>query len=274
MTSNQPITSAQYIQHHLYHLQLNLQTLFQTDTFSKADRGTGGGFWNLHFDTLSVSFLLGVMMCTIFRLVAVRASTDVPGKLQNFVEMIVEFVQNTVKEAFHGRSELVAPLALTIFVWVFLMNLMDLIPVDLIPRLMDLIGIHYFRAVPTADPNLTFSLSITVFLITIFYNFKIKGLKNLGKEVLTKPFGPWLFPVNIIFRVIEEIVRPISLSLRLFGNLYAGELVFILIALLPWYVQWTLGTVWAIFHILIITIQAFIFMMLTIIYLSMAHESH
>lgn len=257
-------TTEEYIQHHLNHLQFNLHNF----TF------TNGGFWTVHFDTMFISTLLGVTFCAVFYSVARKATSGVPGKLQNFVELIVEFVGTTVKEAFHGRSELVAPLALTIFVWVFIMNFMDLLPVDLLPRLMKLLGFNYFRAVPTADPNLTFALSISVFLITIFYSFKIKGLKGLAKEVATKPFGAWLFPINIIFRVIEELVRPISLSLRLFGNLYAGELVFILIALLPWYVQWTLGGAWAVFHILIITIQAFIFMMLTIIYLSMAHEAH
>lgn len=257
-------TPADYVQHHLSHLQLNLNNMSLGN----------GGFWTLHLDTLGVSIVLGVMFLTLFRLVARKANAGVPGRLQNFVELIVEFVQGLVKESFHGRSKLVAPLALTIFIWVFLMNFMDLIPVDLIPRAFDLVGVHYFRAVPTADPNLTFGLSITVFILVIFYNFKIKGLVGLGKEVLTHPFGPWLFPLNIIFRIIEEVVRPISLALRLFGNLFAGELIFILIALLPWWIQWTLGGAWAIFHILIIAIQAFIFMMLTIIYLSMAHESH
>jgi F-type H+-transporting ATPase subunit a len=154
------------------------------------------------------------------------------------------------------------------------MNFMDLLPVDLIPTLLSLTGVEHFRAVPTADVNLTFGLSLSVFFLLIYYNFKAKGAIGLGHEVLTKPFGAKLFPLNIAFRLLEECVKPLSLSLRLFGNLFAGELIFILIALLPWYIQWPLGGVWAIFHILIITLQAFIFMMLTIVYLSMATETH
>lgn len=151
---------------------------------------------------------------------------------------------------------------------------MDLLPVDFLPRIAAACGLPYFRAVPTADVNLTFALSLSVFILIIFYNCKIKGFRGLSKEILCSPFGPWLFPLNIVFRIIEECVKPLSLALRLFGNLFAGELIFILIALLPWWIQWTAGGIWAIFHILIITIQAFIFMMLTVIYISMAHESH
>ncbi len=228
----------------------------------------------LHVDTLGVSIVLGLIVFGLFFIAARHATEGVPGKLQNLVEMMVDFVQGFVKESFHGRSQLIAPLALTIFIWVFLMNFMDLIPVDLLPRIASLFGAKHFRAVPTADPNMTFALSITVFALIIFYNFKIKGTIGLGKEILTQPFGPWLFPLNIVFRLLEEIVKPISLALRLFGNMFAGELIFILIALMPWWIQWTVGGVWAIFHILIISIQAFIFMMLTIVYLSMAHESH
>jgi len=199
----------------------------------------------------------------------------VPGKLQCFIEMIIEFVDKTVRETFHGKNPLIAPLALTIFVWVFLMNFMDLIPVDFLPSILGFIGIHDFRSVPTADPNITFGMSIPVFLLIVFYNFKVKGLKGLSLEVFTKPFGVWLLPINVIFRLIEELVKPLSLALRLFGNMFAGELIFILIAgLLPWWIQWAPGGIWSIFHILIITLQAFIFMMLTIVYLSMAHESH
>lgn len=258
------ITPAEYVQHHLQNLHLNLHNF----TF------TNNGFWTLNLDTMGVSIVLGVGFLALFYLVARRATAGVPGRWQNFVELIVDFVQGLVKESFHGRSKLIAPLALTIFIWVFLMNFMDLIPVDLIPRIMQWLGLPYFRAVPTADPNLTFALSISVFVLILFYNVKIKGLFGLSKEILVSPFGKWLFPLNFVFRVLEECVKPISLALRLFGNLFAGELIFILIALLPWYLQWTVGSVWAIFHILIITIQAFIFMMLTIVYLSMAHESH
>jgi F-type H+-transporting ATPase subunit a len=258
------LTKEIYVQHHLMHWQLNVSNF----TLSN------GGFWTLNLDTLIVAFILGVLFLSAFRFAARKATTDVPGGLQNFVEFMVEFVDNTVKEIFHGRNILIAPLALTVFVWIFVMNLMDLLPVDLIPWILQFFGIHYFKVVPTADPMGTFGLSIPVFLLTIYYNFKIKGTWGLSKEILTKPFGPWLFFLNVPFRFLEELVRPVSLSLRLFGNMFAGELIFILIALLPWYTQWLPGGIWAIFHILIITIQAFIFMMLTIIYLSLAHESH
>lgn len=257
-------TAAEYVQHHLRHLPLNLSNFTLTDH----------GFWTLNVDTIAVSWVLGLLFLGIFRYVATHMLVGVPGKLQNFVEILLEFVDKTVKESFHGESQLIAPLALTIFIWIFLMNFMDLLPVDLLPGLLGLVGLPYFRSVPTADPNATFGLSIAVFLLIIYYNFKIKGAGGLCKEVCVSPFGRYLVPINIVFRVLEEGVRPISLSLRLFGNLFAGELIFILVALLPWWIQWTFGGVWAIFHILIIVIQAFIFMMLTIVYLSMAHESH
>jgi F-type H+-transporting ATPase subunit a len=260
-----PATTAEYVQHHLNHLRFNLQHF---------KLGGDGVLTTINLDTLVVSITLGVIFLILFRMVARTATPGVPKPLQNFVEIVVEFVQGLVKESFHGRSKLIAPLGLTIFVWIFLMNFMDLLPVDLFPRLAKIMGFPYFRSVPTADPNLTFALAITVFVLIIFYNLKIKGTIGFSKEILTKPFGVYLFPINIVFRFIEELVKPISLALRLFGNLFAGELIFILIALMPWWIQWTIGGVWAIFHILIIAIQAFIFMMLTIVYLSMAHESH
>jgi F-type H+-transporting ATPase subunit a len=259
------LNNAEYVQHHLNHLSWNLHTM----TFGN------GGFWTLNLDTLSISLFIGIIFFTIFHYVARTITSEgTPGKLQSFIEIVIEFVDKTVKESFHAKNELIAPLSLTIFVWIFLMNAMDLLPVDLLPAITSFLGLPYFRSVPTADPNATFGMSIAVFFLIVFYNFKMKGIVGLGKEICTKPFGPWLFPLNIIFRMIEEIVRPISLSLRLFGNLFAGELIFILVALMPWWTQWTIGGIWAIFHILIILIQAFIFMMLTIIYLTMAYESH
>ena len=260
-----PATPAEYVQHHLDHLMLNLHTL----------KLGNGGFWTINLDTMFVSVFLGLLFVGLFWRVAKTISSDgPPKKFQNFIEIIVEFVNRTVRESFHGKNELIAPLALTIFVWIFLMNVADLLPVDLLPTLAHVAGFSHFRSVPTADPNATFGMSIAVFFLIIYYNFKMKGPGGFGKEILTVPFGPWLFPINIIFRFIEEGVRPISLSLRLFGNLFAGELIFILVALLPWWIQWTVGGIWAIFHILIIAIQAFIFMMLTIVYLTMAHETH
>ncbi len=265
MATNTTITPAEYVQHHLYHLPLNLKDFSLTH---------GSGFWALNLDTILISWLCGFLFLGAFYAVARKATAGVPGKLQNFAEIMVGFVDGLVKESFHGKSDLIAPMALTIFIWVFLMNFMDLIPVDLLPRIAHELGLPYFRPVPTADPNLTFGLSITVFILIVFFNIKTKGGIGLTKEILTKPFGPFLFPLNFAFRILEDCVKPISLALRLFGNLFAGELIFILIALMPWWIQWTVGGVWAIFHILIIAIQAFIFMMLTIVYLSMAHETH
>lgn len=259
-----PINEGEYIQHHLTHVQLNLHTLGYGD----------GGFFTLNLDTLILSIGLGIFFLCLFRRIAKRTSVRTPGKLQVAIEMLFEYLQEMVKETFHGTNPLIAPLALTIFVWVLLLNTMDLIPVDLLPSLASYVGFEHFRSVPTDDPNLTFGLAITVFFLVIFYNFKVKGLHILGKEVFTQPFGVYLFPLNFAFRVLEEVIRPFSLSLRLFGNMFAGELIFLLIALLPWWIEWAIGGVWSIFHILIILIQAFIFMMLTVIYLSLAHETH
>ncbi len=254
MSAEGPANASEYIIHHLTNLT------------------AGEGFWTFHLDTLFFSFTLGALALCMFRIAAKNATSGVPGKLQNFVELLVDFVDTQVKDSFHGRSELIAPLALTIFVWVFLMNFMDLIPVDLLPLVAGWGGVHNLRVVPTTDLNLTFAMSITVFLLMIFYSIKIKGAVGFAKELLFHPFGKWMLPVNLLLKVVEEFAKPISLALRLFGNLYAGELIFILIALLPWWAQFTLGLPWAIFHILVITLQAFIFMMLTIVYLSMAHE--
>lgn len=258
--------AATYVQHHLGHLQLDLSTMKIVNESTN--------FWTINLDSMMISLIAALVFATLFRIAAKHVTAGIPGKLQNFVEMVLEAVQKMVSESFHGQSRLIAPLALTIFVWVFLMNFMDLLPVDFLPATLSLGGVEHFRSVPTADPNITFGLSIWVFVLLLFYNLKIKGALGLGHEILTKPFGKWLFPINIAFRILEECVKPVSLSLRLFGNMFAGELIFILIALLPWYIQWTIGSMWSIFHILIISLQAFIFMMLTIVYLSMAQEKH
>lgn len=261
--SQATITTAQYVQHHLEHLALNLKTF---------EINNNAGFWTLNLDTLIVSGLLGLLILFSLRYVAVRMQ-EVPGKFQNSVEMIFEFVNNSVHEIFHHKSTFIPSLALTIFLWVFLMNAMDLLPVDLIPRLLGTFGVPYFKVVPTADPNATFAMSLSVFFLIIIYNIKAKK-HHLIREMFSVPFSPYLFPINIIFRLIEECVKPLSLSLRLFGNMFAGEMIFILIAIMPWWVQGAPGAAWAIFHILVITLQAFIFMMLTIVYLSMAHDAH
>jgi F-type H+-transporting ATPase subunit a len=187
---------------------------------------------------------------------------------------MVEFVDTQVKDTFHGKNEVIAPLALTIFCWVFLWNLMDLVPVDLLPEIAAVLGIPYLKVVPSTDLNATFALSLSVIFLMYYYSLKVKGVVGFSKEILFHPFGKYFVPFNILLRIVEDLAKPISLALRLFGNLYAGELIFILIALLPWWLQWTLGLPWAIFHLLIITLQAFIFMVLTIVYLSMAHEDH
>lgn len=246
---------ASYISHHLEHWQYK----------------TSFGTYNL--DTLLISWIIGITFLSLFRLAAKRATVNTPGFLQNLVELLYDFVQTQVKETFQGRSALIAPLALTIFVWILLMNMMDLLPVDLLPLIAKYMGISHFKVVPTADPNLTLGMSLSVFLLVLFYNLKIKGFGGFLKEITCKPFGIMFFPFNILLRCSEELARPISLGLRLLGNLYAGELIFILIALLDYW-QWLLGIPWAIFHILVILIQAFIFMMLTIVYLSLIQEEH
>ena len=222
------------------------------------------------------SVVLGALFILLFRKVAVNATSGVPGKLQCFVEMLVEFVNGNVKDIFHGRNKVIAPLGLTVFVWIFLMNFMDLIPVDFIPHAAQLMGIPYLRVVPSADVNITMSMAVGVFFLILYYSIKVKGIGGFVKELTLQPFNhPAAIPVNLILETVTLISKPVSLGLRLFGNMYAGELIFILIAgLLPWWSQWILSVPWAIFHILIITLQAFIFMVLTIVYLSMAQEDH
>jgi F-type H+-transporting ATPase subunit a len=272
-------TPTDYIVHHLTNLQV------------------GEGFWTFHVDSIGYAVVLALLFGGSFFAVARGVNAGVPGKWQNFVELIIEFVDEQVRDSFHGTSKLIAPLALTIFCWIFLMNFMDLVPVDLLPVLGEQVGINYMKVVPTTDLNITFGMSITVFILMIYYSIKIKGVGGFAKEMLFHPFGPWMMPFNFLLKVVEEFAKPISLALRLFGNLYAGELIFILIALftlslgaasmgetlgnlasvggiVAFFVQLLLGLAWALFHILIITLQAFIFMMLTIVYLSMAHEEH
>ncbi|MCB1744679.1 MAG: F0F1 ATP synthase subunit A, partial [Gammaproteobacteria bacterium] len=258
-----PQSATEYIIHHL------------------TNNSVGEGFWTLHLDTLFFSIVLAVLFGYSFYKAAQHATAGegirVPRGFQSFVEMMIEFIDNSVKESFHGKSDLVAPLALTIFCWVFLFNFMDLVPVDLLPALASGVGINYLKVVPSTDLNATFAMSLTVLGLMYFYSFKIKGTSGFLKEVCFNPFGKYLVPVNILFRIIEDAAKPISLALRLFGNLYAGELIFILIALftlghtiesvmeagpfIMFGLQVLLGLGWAIFHILVITLQAFIFMM-------------
>ncbi|AXT38549.1 F0F1 ATP synthase subunit A [Alteromonas sp. BL110] len=272
-------TTSEYIKHHLTNA-----TMCSTDNgiaFNKAC--SDAGFWAWHVDTLAWSIGLGLLFLIIFRSVASKATTGVPGKMQAFVELVVEFVDDNVKSTFHGKSALIAPLALTIFVWVLLMNLMDLVPVDLLPTIAGLIGSSafgmdphdvYMKAVPTTDLNLTFALAAGVFILILYYSIKMKGIGGFTKELTMQPFGhPLFIPVNFILETVTLLARPLSLALRLFGNLYASELIFILIATIG-YFQLPLHFMWAVFHILVLPLQAFIFMMLTIVYLSLAAEDH
>ena len=249
------------------------------------------GFWAFHVDTLGWSVAMGLIFILIFRMAARKATSGQPGALQNFVEVMVDFVDGSVKDTFHARNPLIAPLALTIFVWIFMMNAIDLIPVDWIPMLAVMVTGNehiFFRAVPTTDPNATLGMALSVFALIIFYSIKVKGIGGFVGELTLHPFSSKniavqiiLIPVNFLLEFVTLVAKPISLALRLFGNMYAGELVFILIAVmfgsgllllsgLGVALQWA----WAVFHILIITLQAFIFMMLTIVYLAMAHEDN
>jgi F-type H+-transporting ATPase subunit a len=257
-------TATEYIVHHLAHNNVSL---------SSGDNK----FWAVHIDTFSISLLLGFVFLFIFTLVARRAKVENPSKFQLFIELIVEMVTSQVKDVYHGgKSKLIVPLALTIFCWVFLMNLMDLLPVDLISFVNHHVGDPEakWRIVPSADLNATFAMSFSVLALIIGYSIKFKGVGGWLREMVSHPFGIFFAPFNLILNIVELVAKPISLALRLFGNMYAGELIFILIALLPWGGQWLLGGPWAIFHILIITLQAFVFMILTIVYLSLASETH
>ena len=272
--AGETLTATSYIKHHLQNLTFGNHPVNGWSFAKNAQEAQEMGFWAIHVDTLGWSIALGVLFLWLFRKAAVKATSDVPGGLQNFVEVMVEFVDKSVKESFHGKNPVIAPLALTIFVWIFLMNFMDLIPVDFLPALFHAVGVDYMKVVPTTDLNATLGMSLSVFFLIIYYSIKVKGVGGFVGELTLQPFGKWMIPFNLLLEGIGLIAKPISLSLRLFGNLYAGELIFILIALLPLWAQWTLSVPWAIFHILVITLQAFIFMMLTIVYLSMAHEDH
>lgn len=274
------VSSTNYIKHHLTYLTYDVKNMKFGDL---------GGFWTINLDTVFFSVLMGVIVCTLMYLGVRKAKTGIPGKLQNFAEMMLEFADTQVKDCFHGKNSLIGPLALTIFLWVFLMNFMDIVPVDILPAIAGLMGYHHLKVVPTNDLNLTFAMSLSVFFLILFYSVKVKGSKGFLKELTLNPFNHVLMiPFNLLLELVGLIAKPISLALRLFGNLYAGELIFILIALLTLnatmsspvqtmtlgVAQFVLSLAWSIFHILVITLQAFIFMVLTIVYLSLAHETH
>ena len=261
-------TSSEYIQHHMQNLQV-----CRVDGEWVWNQCTGN-FWTLNVDSMFWSIALGLVFVFLFRKVAKNAETGVPGRFQAAIESIVEFVDTSVKETFRGKSDLIAPLALTIFVWVFFMNLMDLVPVDWLPLTAYAIGIPYMKVVPTTDINITLAMALSVFALIIIFTIKYKGFGGFVKEYTLHPINHWAaIPFNLILEGVALLAKPLSLSLRLFGNLFAGELIFILIALVGIW-QLPLHFLWAVFHILVIVLQAFIFMMLTIVYLSLAAEEH
>ena len=271
-------TSGEYIQHHLQNLQV-----------CKIDgdwvwNHCAGNFWAVNVDSMFFSVLLGLLFLILFRGAAKKASAREPGKFQAVVEIVVDFIDSSVKDTFHGKSRLIAPLALTIFVWVFLMNAMDLIPVDWLPVIGGALGVPYLKVVPTTDVNITFGMSIAVFVLILFYTIRTKGIGGFIGELTLHPIAPpksgiglvaapLIIAFNFILESVSLLAKPLSLSLRLFGNMFAGELIFILIALLGvWQLPLHFG--WAVFHLLIVTLQAFIFMMLTVVYLTLALEEH
>jgi len=266
--------SAEYIKHHLTNLTYGNHPVNGWSFAESSEQAAEMGFMAINVDSMAWSIGLGAFFIWFFAKVAKTATTGVPGGAQNFIEMIVEFVDDNVKSVFHHKNAIIAPMALTIFVWVFLMNLMDLIPVDWIPALATASGIHFMKIVPSTDLNVTLGMSISVFVLIIFYSIQQKGIGGFLAELSLQPLGKWALPFNLFLELVGLIAKPISLALRLFGNMYAGEMIFILIALLPFWAQWMLSVPWALFHILIITLQAFIFMVLTIVYLAMAHDHH
>jgi F-type H+-transporting ATPase subunit a len=269
MAAGSELTPAGYIQHHL--------------TFFSKPVGDGA-FWTLNVDTLVTAFLLGVVGIGLLWWVVRGATSGIPNKRQAFVELLIGFVDDQVKGIFrHGdRNRFIAPAALTVFVWVILMNAMDFLPVDIVAAALGWLGLHEWRLVPTADLNTTFALSLSVLALSVYFAIKAKGLGGWIHELFCAPFGanPFLWPANFLFNLVEYISKPLSHSMRLFGNMYAGEILFLLLWM--WAATGLVGTVfgfvfglgWAIFHILIVVLQAYIFMMLTIVYISMAHEHH
>lgn len=340
MAGENPASTTEYIQHHLTNLVYGNHPENGWGFAHGAQEAAEMGFMAIHVDSMLWSIGLGILFCWVFRSAAKRATTGVPSGVLNFVELIVDFIDGAVKDSFHGSNKMVAPLALTIFVWIFLMNLMDLLPVDLIPELLMLAGVNYQKIVPSTDPNITLGMALGVFILMLYYSIKIKGTGFIA-ELTMHPFNHWGFiPVNLFMETVGLLAKPFSLGLRLFGNMYAGEMIFILIATMFaagagagllgggihaqifgeqtsamfWLAIFILvctvcglnlkGKIstgktvllcmvfmalgggltalggglmqwgWAVFHILVITLQAFIFMVLTVVYLSMAHEDH
>ena len=284
------MTSGEYISHHLTNLTYgklpagyerigadghsHILDHTQWTIAHTAQEAADMGFMAIHLDTMGWSIALGILFCWSFARVAKNMTAGVPSGFQNFVEMVIDFIDDNVKSVFHHKNPLIAPLGLTVFVWIFLQNLMDLVPVDWIPYLAGKMGIHFMRVVPSTDVNATAGMAIGVFILILYYSIKQKGLGGFAAELAFQPLPKWALPFNLFLELVGLIAKPISLALRLFGNMYAGEMVFIIISLLPFYLQWILSVPWAIFHILIITLQAFIFSILTVVYLAMAYDHH
>ncbi len=299
--ASENLTSTDYIQHHLQNMAYGKLpegyvradgSIVQADTWTlahSAQEAADMGFWCLHLDTLGWGIVLGTLFSVFFWRVAKNATADKPSGVQSFVELVVEFVNNTVKGTFNHSSRFVAPMGLTIFCWVFLMNLMDLIPVDWLPLAAAKISGDdhlFFKVVPTTDPNATLGMALTIFLFMILFSIRQKGALGFIKELTLHPFHSgklhidiFLIPINFTLEIIALVSKPVSLGLRLFGNMYAGEMIFILIAIMfgagaflglfAGVLQWG----WAVFHILVITIQAFVFMVLTTVYMAMAFDT-
>ena len=286
--SSEAITSAQYIKHHLTNAVFGRHADGSWGFAHNAQEIKEMGFWAFHMDSLGWSIGLGLLFVLLFRRAAKKAHAGVPSGLLNFVEWIIEFIDTNVRDSYRGKNPLVAPLALTVFVWILLMNLMDLVPVDWLPSAAQQVGAasgsdphHVFmKIVPSTDVNITFGMSLVVFFMVIWFSIKYKGLGGFIGELTLHPFGKWGLPANLFLEGVNLLAKPVSLALRLFGNMYAGEMIFILIALMygtglvtsigGGIMQWA----WAVFHILIVTLQAFIFMTLTVVYLDMASQDH
>ncbi|AIA74436.1 MULTISPECIES: F0F1 ATP synthase subunit A [Halomonadaceae] len=275
MAAGNEVSTTYYIQHHLQNLTFGKHPENGWSLAHSAEEASEMGFWAIHLDTMGWSIAMGLLFIWLFRKAGKMATTGVPGGLQNAVEMVFEFVEDMIKGAFKGHNPIIAPLALTLFVWILFMNTLKIIPVDYFPVLFSKLGVDYMKIVPTTDVNATLGLALGVFGLILYYSFKVKGVGGFAKELSLTPFNHWaLIPFNLLLEIVALLVKPFSLAMRLFGNMFAGEVIFILIAMLPFWAIWVLDVPWAIFHILIVVLQAFIFTVLSVVYLSAAHEHH
>ncbi|GAB3341121.1 F0F1 ATP synthase subunit A [Marilutibacter aestuarii] len=265
MAGEAELTPTGYIQHHLQNLTASVGE---------------GSFWTLNVDTLVSAVLMGLLIVVAFWTATRKATPGVPGKWQAFVEICLEFVDKQARDTYHGPSKLVTPIAITLFFWILMMNLLKMIPADFIAKPLELMGVHYWKPVPTADVNATLGMSISVFFLMLFFAIRAKGFGGFTKEFLTAPFGKWMMPFNLILNIVEWLSKPISLAMRLFGNMFGGEIVFLLIwvlggaGILGALAGGAFGFGWMLFHLLVIPLQAFIFMMLSIVYLSLSEDAH